>query len=145
MINTFFNAVADNLSMLLNRKHNTRSMLFKMVKYLKKNDRHVNFSENKEKMEIWCVKYWKACLKSHEVILSGCFHVLRKRCVLSHMLVQYNIEHLIKLKMKELKEMWDSTSVEISSRDNMEKYVSNVLLNVAEDSKEDIMFLSLET
>ena len=76
-----------------------------MVKYLKKKKRHASVSKNKEKTENCCVKDCEACSKSHVIVLSRNAHVLRIRCVLLHRLVENNMEHLMKLKMKELKEM----------------------------------------
>ena len=117
----------------------------KIVKDLKKKNRHVSISENKENMKNWCVKDFKVCFKSNGFVLSGNSHVLRNRCVLLHRLVENNMEHCMTLKMKELKEMCNSMSVDISSRDLMVKDVSDVLLNVADDAEEDILLLSLET
>ena len=105
LINTFFKVGANNLNMLLNRKHKTRSMSLNMVKDQKEKNRCTNVSKNKDKMENWCGKDCKACLKSNSVVLSGNIYVLRNRSILLHSLVENNMKHLMTLKMKELKEM----------------------------------------
>ena len=109
-----------------------------MVKDNKNKNRYVEVSEN-------CSgKDCKSCLKSNGVVLSVNDHVPRSRCILLHMLVDTNIEHLMTLKMNELKDICVSTSVETSSRDRMVNEISNTMLDVVEDAEENTLLLALD-
>lgn len=108
LLKTCFNTAANNFASLLNRRNAANKLTMKLVKNMKKQDRHVNSLKNKnndDDMSSWACEHCQLHLKAHNAVQRGNKGELRSRCALLKKLIAHGLQNLMSFSKTELKSM----------------------------------------